>query len=81
MLFYPRAPSRPDVAIKDHLWIQIVVRGQLHAAHLIAVDHEMVGSDEGLEDHDPAGISGPLKQGVCQLWDVHIHLIGALDQV
>lgn len=48
---------------------------------LIAVDHQMVCGGEGLEDNHPAGVSGPLKQCVSQLRDVHIHLICALNQV
>jgi hypothetical protein len=31
-------------------------------AHLIAIDHEVLCGDEGLEDHHPAGVGGPLKQ-------------------
>lgn len=51
------------------------------SAHLIAVDHEVVCGDERLEDHHPARAGGPLKQWVSQLGNVHIHLIGAMDQV
>ena len=38
-------------------------------------------SDQGLEHHHPAGIGGPLKQSVRHLWDVHIGLLGGLNQV
>lgn len=50
-------------------------------ADLIAIDHQMVCSGERLEDNHPAGAGSPLKQGISQLRDVHIHLVGALNQV
>jgi len=52
-----------------------------HPAHLIAVDHEVLCGDEGLEDHHPASVGGPLKQRVRQLRNVHVHLVGAVDQI
>lgn len=51
------------------------------ASHLIAVDHEVVCGDKGLEHDHPAGVGGPLKQGVRQLGNVHVHLVGAVDQI
>lgn len=48
---------------------------------LVAVDHEVVCSDEGFKDDHPAGVGGTLEQRVCQLRDVHIHLICALNQI
>ncbi len=50
-------------------------------ADLIAVDHNVVCSDEGFEHDHPAGVGGALEQRVSQLRDVHIHLVGALDQI
>lgn len=50
-------------------------------AHLIAMHHEVVCGDQGFENHHPAGISGPLHQRVGHLGDVHIGLLGGLDQV
>lgn len=50
-------------------------------ADLIAIDHQMVCSGEGLEDNHPARVGGPFKQRVSQLRDVYIHLICALNQV
>lgn len=41
----------------------------------------MVCGDERFEDHDPAAVGGSLKQSVCQLGHVHIHLIGAVDEI
>lgn len=48
---------------------------------LIAVDHEVVSRDEGFEDDHPAGVSGPLEQRVSQLRNVHVHLIGTVDEI
>lgn len=56
-------------------------RRWVRSADLVAVDHQVVGGGEGLEHHHPAGVGGPLKQGVGQLRDVHVHLIRALDQI
>lgn len=50
-------------------------------SHLIAVDHEVVCSDEGLKHNHPAGVGGPLKQRVSQLGNVHVHLVGAVNQI
>ncbi len=49
-------------------------------ADLITVDHNVVCGDEGFEQDHPAGVGGALEQRVGQLRDVHIHLIGAMDQ-
>lgn len=51
------------------------------AAHLVAIDHEVVCGDEGLKHNHPAGIGRPLKQRVSQLGNVHVHLVGAVDQI
>lgn len=48
---------------------------------LIAIDHEVVCCNEGFEDDHPAGVGGPLKQGVSQLRNVHIHLVGTVDEI
>jgi hypothetical protein len=40
------------------------------------MDTHMVCGDEGLEDDNPAGVGGPLKQSVSHLRDVHIGRIG-----
>lgn len=48
---------------------------------LVAVDHEVMCRDEGLEDDHPAGVGGPLKQRVSQLRNVHVHLVGTVDQI
>ncbi len=50
-------------------------------AHLISIHHYVVCSDERFEDHNPAAVGGSFKQSVGQLGHVHIHLIGAVDQV
>lgn len=50
-------------------------------AHLVAINHEVVCGDKRLENHHPAGVGGPLKQRVSQLGNVHVHLIGAVDQI
>lgn len=31
------------------------------ASYLVAVHHEVVGGDQGFEDHHPAGVGRPLK--------------------
>lgn len=51
------------------------------ASYLVAVHHEVVGGDKGFEDHHPAGVGCALKQRVRQLGNVHVHLIGAVDQI
>lgn len=43
--------------------------------------HEVVCGDQGFEDHHPAGVAGPLHQRVGHLGDVHIGVLGGLDQV
>lgn len=48
---------------------------------LIAIDHKVVCRDEGFEDDHPAGVSGPLKQRVSQLRNVHVHLVGTVDEI
>lgn len=51
-------------------------------AHLVTVHHQVVRSNQGLEDHHPAGIADPLHQRVDHLGDVHVGLVlGGLDQV
>lgn len=57
------------------------VSEQLLGSDLIAIDHQMVCGCEGLEDNHPAGVGGPLKQRVSQLGNVHVHLVGAVDQI
>ncbi len=51
------------------------------APHLVAVDHEVVCGDQRLKHDHPACVGGPLKQRVGQLRDVHVHLVGAVDQI
>lgn len=67
------------------LFINIFYRTQVDKSvtmtHLITVHHEVMCCDQGLEDHDPAGVGGPLKQRVCQLRDVDVHLIGTMYQI
>ena len=53
----------------------------MEASYLVAVHHEVVGGDKGFEDHHPAGVGRALKQRVCQLGNVHVHLIGAVNQI
>lgn len=53
----------------------------VRASYLVAVHHEVVGGDKGFEDHHPAGVGRALKQRVRQLGNVHVHLIGAVDQI
>lgn len=48
---------------------------------LVAIDHEVVRRDEGFEDDHPAGVGGPLEQRVGQLRNVHVHLVGAVDEI
>lgn len=51
------------------------------ASYLVAVHHEVVGGNQGFEDHHPAGVGRPLKQRVRQMGDVNIHVIGAVDEI
>lgn len=51
------------------------------APHLVAIDHEVVCGDKWLEHDHPTGVGGPLKQRVSQLGNVHVHLVGAVDQI
>lgn len=53
----------------------------VRASYLVAVHHEVVGGDEGFEDHHPAGVGRAFKQRVRQLGNAHVHLIGAVDQI
>ena len=53
----------------------------MEASYLVAVHHEVVGGDKGFEDHHPAGVGRALEQRVCQLGNVHVHLIGAVNQI
>lgn len=53
----------------------------VQASYLVAIHHEVVGGDKGFEDHHPAGVSRALKQRIRQLGNVHVHLIGAVDQI
>ena len=50
-------------------------------SYLVAVHHEVVCGDEGLEHHHPAVAGGPLQQGVGQEGHTHTQLVGAVDQV
>lgn len=49
--------------------------------YLVAVHHEVVGGNEGFEDHHPAWVGCSLEKSVCQLGNVDVHLIGAVDQI
>lgn len=51
------------------------------SADLIAIDHQVVCGGEGFKHNHPAGVGSPLKQGVSQLRDVHVHLVCALNQI
>lgn len=53
----------------------------VQASYLVSIHHKVVGGDKGFEDHHPAGIGRALKQRVSQLGNVHVHLIGAVDQI
>lgn len=57
------------------------VTAALCASHLVAVDHEVVRGDEWLKHDHPAGVGGPLKEWVGQLGNIHVHLVGAVDQI
>lgn len=48
---------------------------------LIPIDHEVMCRDEGFEDDHPAGVGGPLEQRVSQLRNVHVHLVGTVDEI
>lgn len=49
--------------------------------YFIAVHAHVVGGDEGLEDHHPAGVGGPLEKRVGHLGDVHVGGVGGRHQV
>lgn len=51
------------------------------ASHLVAIDHEVVSGDKRLKHNHPAGVGSPLEQRVGQLGNVHVHLVGAVDQI
>lgn len=51
------------------------------ASYLVSIHHEVVSGDEGFEDHHPAGVGRALEQRVRQLGDVHVHLVGAVDEI
>lgn len=51
------------------------------ASYLVSIHHEVVSGDERFEDHHPAGVGRALEQRVRQLGDVHIHLVGAVDEI
>lgn len=51
------------------------------ASYLVAVHHEVVGGDQGFEDHHPARVGRPLKQRVRQMGDVYVHVVGAVDEI
>lgn len=53
----------------------------VQASYLISIHHEVVGGDKRLEDHHPARVGCPFKQCVCQLGNVHVHLIGTVDEI
>lgn len=50
-------------------------------SYLVSIHHEVVSGDEGFEDHHPAGVGRALEQRVRQLGDVHVHLVGAVDEI
>lgn len=64
-----------------HKWAYPSWRVPKQMLYLVAIDHEVMCCDERLEDNHPAGVGGPLEQRVGQLRDVHVHLIGALNQI
>lgn len=49
--------------------------------NLVAVAHEVMDCDEGLEDDDPGLHLCPLDEEVGKLWDGHIGLVGTLQQI
>lgn len=49
--------------------------------HLVAVHHEVVCGDQSFENHHPAGVAHPLHQRVGHLGDVHVGVLGGLDQI
>lgn len=49
--------------------------------HLIAIVDKIVNSDERLEDHHPVAVLRTLDQQVGQLWDGHVWLVCALQQI
>lgn len=42
--------------------------------------HEVVCGYQGFENHHPAGVAGPLHQCVGHLGDIHVGILGGLDQ-
>lgn len=60
------------------LWVQQI---RIIWPYLIALHHEVVCGDQGFENYHPAGITHPLHQRVCHLGDVHVGILGGLDQV
>lgn len=61
--------------------ITLNIRNGYAGTDLIAIDHEMMRSDEGFEDDYPAGVGGPLEQRVSQLRNVHVHLVSTVDEI
>lgn len=51
------------------------------ASYLIAIHHEMMCGDKGLEHHNPALTGCPLNQCVSQMRYTHTQLIGAMHQI
>ena len=75
------APTAPEGFFSFYLGGHVCVCVRLRASYLVAVHHEVVGGNERFEDHHPAGVGCALKQRVRQLGNVHVHLIGAVDQI
>ena len=50
-------------------------------SHLVSVAHEMVESDETLEDDDPVGAQGSLQKKVSQSRDGDIRLFRAVKKI
>lgn len=61
-----------------HVFLFLCLR---RASYLVSIHHDVVGGDQGFEDHHPAGVGRALEQRVGQLGDAHIHLVGAVDQI
>lgn len=45
------------------------------------MDHQVMCGCQGLEDHNPAGVAGPLEERVGHLWDVNGGLLCGRDQI